>query len=150
MRGDVEQALQLIQGGSPAALDKALGLLQDTVFSFSMKACGHWQDAEDTAQEVMLRSIPHLSKFESPKALAVWLYRVARNRCISSHRENKVSGTKNVSLDELMPDQSRAARVAEEQSSQPGKRSAVERDRGARPAGGAGTPSPVSGGVSAA
>lgn len=25
MRGDVEQALQLIQGASPAALDKALG-----------------------------------------------------------------------------------------------------------------------------
>jgi RNA polymerase sigma-70 factor (ECF subfamily) len=103
MRGDVEQALQLIQGGSPASLDKALGLLQDTVFSFSMKACEHWQDAEDTAQDVLLRSIPHLSKFESPKALAVWLYRVARNRCISSHRENKVSGAKNVSLDELMP-----------------------------------------------
>jgi RNA polymerase sigma-70 factor (ECF subfamily) len=49
MRGDVEQALQLIRCGSPAALGKALGLLQDTVFSFSMKACGHWQDAEDTA-----------------------------------------------------------------------------------------------------
>lgn len=104
MRGDVEQALQSIQGGSPASLDKALALLQDTVFSFSMKVCGHWQDAEDTAQDVLLRSIPHLSKFENPKALAVWLYRVARNRCISSHRENKVSGAKNVSLDELMPD----------------------------------------------
>ena len=104
MRGDVEQALELIQGGSPAALDKALGLLQDTVFSFSMKACGHWQDAEDTAQDVLLRSIPHLSKFDSPKALAVWLYRVARNRCISSHRENKLSAARSVSLDELMPD----------------------------------------------
>lgn len=103
MRGDVEQALQLIQGGSPAALDKALGLLQDTIFAFSMKACGHWQDAEDTAQDVLLKSIPHLSKFEDPKALTVWLYRVARNRCISSHRENKVSGAKNVSLDSLMP-----------------------------------------------
>ncbi len=104
MRGDVEQALQLIQGGNPDALDKALGLLQDTVFSFSMKACGHWQDAEDTAQDVLLKSIPHLSKFENPKALAVWLYRVARNRCISSHRENNVLGGRNVSLDELMPD----------------------------------------------
>ena len=93
-----------------------------------MKACGHWQDAEDTAQDVMLRSIPHLSKFESPKALAVWLYRVARNRCISSHRENKVSGAKNVSLDELMPDNRELQELAEEQSSQSGKRRAVERD----------------------
>lgn len=104
MRGDVEQALQSIQSGSPASLDKALALLQDTVFSFSMKVCGHWQDAEDTAQDVLLKSIPHLSKFENPKALSVWLYRVTRNRCISSHRENKLSGNKNVSLDELLPD----------------------------------------------
>ncbi len=104
MRGDVEQALQQIQSGSPASLEKALGLLQNTVFSFSMKVCGHWEDAEDTAQDVLLKSIPYLSKFENPQALTVWLYKVARNRCISSHRGDKVAGRRNVSLDELMPD----------------------------------------------
>ena len=26
-------------------------------------------------QEVLLKSIPHLPKFESPSALAVWLYK---------------------------------------------------------------------------
>ena len=56
-------------------MEQALALLQNTVFSFSMKVCGQRQDAEDTMQEVLLRSVPYLPKFESPKALIVWLRR---------------------------------------------------------------------------
>ena len=55
-------------------------------------------------QEVLLKSIPHLAKFESPQALTVWLYRVARNHCVSRRRGDKNSPAKNLSLDELMPD----------------------------------------------
>jgi RNA polymerase sigma-70 factor (ECF subfamily) len=104
MSAAVEQALALIRDRRPDSIDKALALLQNTVYSFSMKVCGHPEDAEDTMQEVLLKSIPHLPKFESPRALAVWLYKVARNRCISSRRGEKNSVGKNISLDELMPD----------------------------------------------
>lgn len=100
----IEQALALIRDRHPDSTDKALTLLQNTVYSFSMKVCGHPEDAEDTMQEVLLKSIPHLPKFESSRALAVWLYRVARNRCISNRRGEKNSAVKNISLDELMPD----------------------------------------------
>ena len=103
MSAAVEQALALIRERQPESIDKALALLQNTVYSFSMKVCGHPQDAEDTMQEVLLKSIPHLSKFDSPRALAVWLYKVARNRCISNRRADKNSTAKNISLDELMP-----------------------------------------------
>ena len=104
MSAAVEQALALMRDRSPDSVDKALALLQNTVYSFSMKVCGHPEDAEDTTQEVLLRSIPHLPNFESSRALAVWLYKVARNRCISHRRGDKNSATKNISLDELMPD----------------------------------------------
>jgi len=104
MSAAVEQALALIRDRRTDSLDKALALLQNTVYSFSMKVCGHPEDAEDTMQEVLLKSIPHLDKFDNPRALAVWLYRVARNRCISNRRGDRNSAEKNVSLDELMPD----------------------------------------------
>ena len=100
----VEQALELIRENQPESTDRALALLQNTVYSFSMKVCGHPQDAEDTMQDVLLKSIPHLAKFDNPQALTVWLYKVARNRCISSHRGSQHSPAKNLSLDELMPD----------------------------------------------
>ena len=74
MRADIEQAVALLRRGDQAALEQALGLLQNTVFSFSMRVCGQREDAEDTMQEVLLKSVPYLPKFDSPKALIVWLY----------------------------------------------------------------------------
>lgn len=104
MSASVAQALEFIRENRPESINKALGLLQNTVYSFSMKVCGHPEDAEDTMQEVLLRSISHLPKFEDARALAVWLYKVARNCCISKRRGDKNSRAKNLSLDELMPD----------------------------------------------
>ena len=104
MRKEVEDALELLREKKPDALERALALLQNTVFSFSMKVCGHRQDAEDTAQDVLLKSVPYLGKFDSPKALAVWLYTVAKNRCLMSRRRSKFAPREHLSLDELMPD----------------------------------------------
>ena len=104
MRPEIEQVVQLIQRRDPKSLEEALELLQKTVFSFSMKVCGQRQDAEDTMQEVLLKSVPNLPKFDSPKALMVWLYKVAKNRCLMSRRKSKFAPKEDLSLEELMPD----------------------------------------------
>lgn len=104
MRADIEQAVALLRRGDQAALEQALGLLQNTVFSFSMRVCGQREDAEDTMQEVLLKSVPYLPKFDSPKALVVWLYKVAKNRCLMSRRKSKFAPARELSLEELMPD----------------------------------------------
>ena len=104
MRPEIEQAVQLIQQHDPKSLEEALALLQNTVFSFSMKVCGQRQDAEDTMQEVLLKSVPNLAKFDNPKALMVWLYKVAKTRCLMSRRKSKFAPKEALSLDELMPD----------------------------------------------
>ncbi len=96
--------MQLIQRGDTNSLEEALALLQNTIFSFSMKVCGQRQDAEDTMQEVLLRSVPNLPKFDSPKALMVWLYKVAKTRCLMSRRRSKFAPKDSLSLEELMPD----------------------------------------------
>ncbi|MGC2057406.1 MAG: sigma-70 family RNA polymerase sigma factor [Candidatus Sulfotelmatobacter sp.] len=103
MRSEIEEAVQLLQKGDNAALEQALALLQNTVFSFSMRVCGQREDAEDTMQEVLLKSVPHLPKFNSPKALLVWLYKVAKNRCLMSRRRSKFAPHRELSLEELMP-----------------------------------------------
>ena len=104
MRADIEQAVALLRRGDQAALEQALVLLQNTVFSFSMRVCGQREDAEDTMQEVLLKSVPYLPKFDSPKALVVWLYKVAKNRCLMSRRKSKFAPAQELSLEELMPD----------------------------------------------
>jgi RNA polymerase sigma-70 factor, ECF subfamily len=104
VRPEIEQVVQLIQRKDPKSLDEALELLQKTVFSFSMKLCGQRQDAEDTMQEVLLKSVPNLPKFDNPKALMVWLYKVAKSRCLMSRRKSKFAPKEDLSLEELMPD----------------------------------------------
>jgi RNA polymerase sigma-70 factor (ECF subfamily) len=104
MRAEIEQAVELLQRGDDGSLERALGLLQNTVFSFSMRVCGQREDAEDTMQEVLLKSVPQLSKFDNPKALLVWLYKVAKSRCLMSRRRSKFAPAHELSLEELMPD----------------------------------------------
>src|ERR1035441_9617089 len=104
MRSDIEQAILLLKRGDGDAMGKAVALLQRSVFAFSMRVCGQRQDAEDTMQEVLVKSLPYLAKFDSSKALAVWLYKVAKNRCLMSRRKSKFAPKVELSLEELMPD----------------------------------------------
>ena len=104
MRSEFIQASTLLREDTPQAAAEAIGLLQNAVFSFSMKMCGHREDAEDTAQEVLFRSLKHLHKLKEPAALAAWLYTVARNRCRRLRGVAQESPSRKLSLDELMPD----------------------------------------------
>jgi RNA polymerase sigma-70 factor, ECF subfamily len=65
--------------------------------------CGHRQDAEETMQEVLFRSLTHLSNLEDPNALAAWLYTVTRNRCHRMRRGPFERNERRLSLNELMP-----------------------------------------------
>lgn len=105
MRPELVQAAELLQKNDPASIEQAITLLQNTVYSFSMKVCGHPEDAEDTMQEVLYRSLGHLQKITEPKALAVWLYTVTRNRCWRMRRKSVYAPAHTLSLDELMPDE---------------------------------------------
>jgi len=104
MRPDIEQALGLLKGGDENALEGAIALLQQAVFAFGMRLCGHREDAEDTMQEVLVKAIPYLPKFDNSRALAKWLYTVAKNHCLMTRRKSKFAPKHELSLEELMPD----------------------------------------------
>jgi RNA polymerase sigma-70 factor (ECF subfamily) len=104
MRAEIEEAVELLHRGDAQSIERALALLQNTVFSFSMRVCGHREDAEDTMQEVLLKSVSQLPKFDSHEALLVWLYKVAKSRCLMNRRKSKFAPAHELSLEELMPD----------------------------------------------
>src|SRR5579863_373210 len=112
MRADIEQAIRVMKRGEGDAREKAVALLQESVFSFSMRICGHRQNAEDNMQEVLVKSLPYLERFQNSKALAVWLYKVAKNRCLMSRRKSKFAPQRELALDELMPDRQQLESLA--------------------------------------
>ncbi|MDR3762527.1 MAG: sigma-70 family RNA polymerase sigma factor [Acidobacteriota bacterium] len=119
MKSDVMQAFTLLESRDAAAREKALGLLRNTVYSFSMNVCGHHADAEDTMQEVLVRALPYLNKFADPRALTTWLYKVARNCCWMSRRRSKFAPREHLSLEELMPGAEEQARLQSSPSRTP-------------------------------
>src|ERR1035438_8978405 len=119
MRPELIQAIDLLRRNTPEAVEEAIGLLQNTVYSFSMKVCGHPQDAEDTMQEVLFRSLGHLARIQTPQALAVWLYTVTRNRCWRMRRKPAHAPSQTFSLDELMPDAAGLGRLLQDAAASP-------------------------------
>lgn len=129
MRPELIQASELLRQNTPDALEKAVGLLQQTVFSFSMKMCGHREDAEDTMQEVLFRSMKYLPKLQEPSALAAWLYTVTRNRCRRLRGAADALPPHRLSLDELMPDEDELRELLLDQSNSPEGKLLVEEER---------------------
>jgi RNA polymerase sigma-70 factor, ECF subfamily len=99
----VEQALEWLQSGEPSSAERAIGVLQGVVFGFGMKVCGDPADAEDTAQETLVRLARSLKKFPNARGLSVWLYKVAKSQCLMSRRKSKFAPEQMLSLDELIP-----------------------------------------------
>lgn len=103
MNIEVQQALENLRSGDPQAVERALESLQSAVYGFGMKVCGNHEDAEDTAQETLLRLARSLKEFPDARALAVWLYKVAKTQCLMSRRKSKFAPAQMLSLEALMP-----------------------------------------------
>lgn len=119
MRRELIEASELLRRQTPEAVEQAVDLLQKTVYSFSMKICGHREDAEDTMQDVLFRSLEHLARFPDPEALAAWLYTVTKNRCKRIRRPRAQAPAKMMSLEELMPDHVELQALLDRQSDSP-------------------------------
>ncbi len=109
MNQQVEQALEILKSGDPRGFEQALASLQSAVYGFGMKVCGNREDAEDTAQETLLRLARQLREFPNARALAVWLYKVAKTQCLMSRRQSKFAPAQMLSLEALMPPEAERA-----------------------------------------
>lgn len=102
----IKSLLDNIREGKANATNYFLEEIQQTVFSFGMKVCGgDVEDAEDTMQEVLIkffRGAKNL-EFNDPRALRVWLYKVAKNACLMKRRKGKFEPDYILSTDDLAP-----------------------------------------------
>lgn len=103
MKTQIEQALEILKSGNRQDAERALETLQGVVYGFGMKFCGRHEDAQDTAQETLIRLARQLREFPDARALAVWLYKVAKTQCLMSRRKSKFAPAQMLSLDDLMP-----------------------------------------------
>lgn len=79
---DDQDLAALIEGatsGDKAALEAVLASVQDLVFNLSLRMLGTFPDAEDAAQDILLKVMTHLSSFRGDSAFTTWVFRMAVN-----------------------------------------------------------------------
>ena len=71
--------LQRALNGEKEALAELLDSVQDAVFNLSLRMLGMPQDAEDAAQEILIKVMTHLGSFRGESAFTTWVFRIAVN-----------------------------------------------------------------------
>lgn len=71
----IEKALS----GDQKALESILSGIQDMAFNLSLRMLGTVPDAEDAAQEILIKVMTRLSAFRGDSSLSTWAFRIAVN-----------------------------------------------------------------------
>ena len=73
-------ALQCLAGDA-SSVRAFVGRFQQLVFSLCLQMMRHRQDAEDVAQESIVRAVRHLTTWDQSRPIEPWLLGIAANRC---------------------------------------------------------------------
>ncbi|MEP6538960.1 MAG: sigma-70 family RNA polymerase sigma factor, partial [Bryobacteraceae bacterium] len=73
------------------------------LFRYSFTMCGQREDAEEVAQETLMRVFESFDQLHEPKSLKRWVFRIAKNVCLMKRRRSVFAPNRELSLDELKP-----------------------------------------------
>ena len=104
MERDIESDLarQLI-AGEPGAFERFVEYFRPKVFQYSWLMCGHREDAEEVAQETLLKVFESGEQLREPEKIRSWVFRIAKNACLMKRRKSTFAPARELSLDEFMP-----------------------------------------------
>ena len=95
----VEELVLRAKDGDKNALEEIVRRIQHKIFGLSFRMLGSPADAEDAAQEIIIKIITHLSEFRGESSFLFWAYRIASNHLLTARKQKaEESG---VSLDLL-------------------------------------------------
>lgn len=106
---EIELARRLL-AGEDRAVEHFVEHFRAKIFHYSWLMCGQREDAEEVAQETMLKTFESFHQLRDPARVRPWVFRIAKNVCLTKRRKSifAPNTAQEISLDELMP--SRASR----------------------------------------
>ena len=81
--------IRACQKGDKTAYAKLVKRHYKGVFALCLGMLGNVHDAEDAAQEAMLKALSRIKKLHNPEQFERWLLRIAKNICIDFLRRKK-------------------------------------------------------------
>lgn len=99
---EVELIRRLI-AGEPEAFEHFVDYFRARIFHYSWLMCGHREDAEEIAQETLMKVFESADQLREPDKIKSWVFRIAKNACLTKRRKSVFAPARELSLDELMP-----------------------------------------------
>ena len=99
---EAEFARQLI-AGKPEAFDRFVEHFRAKIFHYSWLMCGNREDAEEVAQEALLKVFESFVQLRNPAQVRPWVFRIAKNACLMKRRKSVFAPSHERSLDQFLP-----------------------------------------------
>lgn len=96
---EIELAKALLAGHA-GAFDEFVEHFRSKIFQYSWLMCGQREDAEEVAQETLLRVFENFSDLREPEHVRSWIFRIAKNACLMKRRKSVFAPEHELSLDE--------------------------------------------------
>jgi RNA polymerase sigma-70 factor (ECF subfamily) len=75
--------------------------------------CGQREDAEEVAQDTLLKVFESFDQLQDPERVKAWVFRIAKNYCLMKRRKSVFAPDREYSLDELLPGAGEAPRAVQ-------------------------------------
>ena len=100
-RDDVDVKLaRALTEGKLEAFDEFVEHFRTRVFQYSFLMCGIREDAEEVAQDTLLKVFENFASLREPEHVRSWVFRIARNACLMKRRRSIFAPDHELSLDD--------------------------------------------------
>jgi RNA polymerase sigma factor (sigma-70 family) len=84
---DLEALVAKAKDGDKGALEAVVAAVRDRVYALAMRMLSNPADAEDAAQEILVKVVTHLATFRNESAFTTWVHRIAANHLVDARSE---------------------------------------------------------------
>lgn len=98
MSNNEKLLLERSKAGDVAAFEILVEAYQKKIFNLAYRTVGNYDDANDLAQEALIRIFKSIANFKEQSTFSTWVYRITTNVCLDYIRKEK--NRRVLSLDE--------------------------------------------------
>jgi RNA polymerase sigma-70 factor (ECF subfamily) len=103
---DKQQEIELAKGllsGDANAFERFVEHFRTRLFQYTWLVCRQREDAEEVAQEALLKVFESAGQLREPEHVRSWVFRIARNACLTKRRKSVFAPEQELSLDQFYP-----------------------------------------------
>jgi RNA polymerase sigma-70 factor (ECF subfamily) len=102
-RPEETELARALLAGEQDAFERFVDHFRSKLFHYSWLMCGRPEDAEEVAQETLLKVFENIEQLREPARVRPWVFRIAKNACLMQRRRSLFAPSPEVSIDELPP-----------------------------------------------